>query len=168
MARFEKASPWIEFYREMQILFDRDPDIEVVWHDSEKEIKIYVDGGVKAEALEKHLPVEKDFGGEKIRITVVPSNNTALKSCKPQGLVDVFNNNGAVCYIEKSGPLNAYYIVFKKEVVQYDDDNLGDIHRLRSVLMEDIARRIFEDAGVFFCTDNAVSLVINQNGLSSF
>ena len=46
------------------------------------------------------------------------------------------------------------YVVFKKEVVQYFNDSLGDIHGVCSTLMQDIAKDIFEDTeGVYFCTD---------------
>jgi hypothetical protein len=47
------------------------------------------------------------------------------------------------------------YVIFKKEVVQYYDDNLGDAHGNRTTLYEQIANQIFEDReGIYFCTDN--------------
>ena len=37
------------------------------------------------------------------------------------------------------------YVVFEKEVVQYWNDNLGDINGLRSTLYQDLAKEIFAD-----------------------
>lgn len=46
-------------------------------------------------------------------------------------------------------------MLFKKEVVQYFTDNLGDYNGYRSTLYENIARDIFGDiVGVFFCTND--------------
>ena len=46
------------------------------------------------------------------------------------------------------------YVVFVNEVVQYYNDNLSDIHGLRSTLYQEIAKDIFETRlGVYYCTD---------------
>ena len=46
------------------------------------------------------------------------------------------------------------YVMFKPEVVQYWDDNLGDPHGNISTLAQEIARDVFEDGnGVYFSTD---------------
>ncbi len=46
------------------------------------------------------------------------------------------------------------YILFEPKVVQFFNDDLGDLNGLRSTLYQDIAANVFEDAheGVFFCT----------------
>ena len=56
--------------------------------------------------------------------------------------------------IEGALGFDAVYVVFKKNVIQYYTDNLGDLHGIKSTLAENIARDIFvQHPGVFFCTD---------------
>lgn len=67
-----------------------------------------------------------------------------------------FAGNPIVSYIETvdgfGNPLN--YIVFEKEVVQYFNDNLGDIHGIESTLYQDLAEEVFDEHdSIFFCTD---------------
>ena len=45
------------------------------------------------------------------------------------------------------------YVVLKKEVVQFFNDNLNDIHGLETTLYQTIAKDVFDGTGVFFCTD---------------
>lgn len=86
-------------------------------------------------------------------ITVVPSNNDVSKSDLFKA---AFAGNPIVSYTEHvdtmSNPMD--FIVFEKEVVQYFDDNLGDLYGIRSTLYQDLANEVFEDhQGVFFNTD---------------
>ena len=49
------------------------------------------------------------------------------------------------------------FVEFCKYVVQYYNDNLGDLHGNRTTVMEQIAREVFDDvSGVYFCTDNGM------------
>ena len=51
---------------------------------------------------------------------------------------------------------NAIYVLFNKKVVQYYNDNIGDLNGIKSILAEDIARDIFVSRpGVFYCTNVA-------------
>lgn len=88
-----------------------------------------------------------------MHITVIPSNENVSKS-------DIFKaafaGNPIVSYTEHvdtmSNPMD--FIVFEKEVIQYFDDNLGDLFGIRSTLYQDLANEVFEDhPGVFFNTD---------------
>ena len=46
------------------------------------------------------------------------------------------------------------YVLFKKEVVQYDSDDISDFHGVCSTLYQDLAKEIIgEDEGIYFCTD---------------
>ena len=46
------------------------------------------------------------------------------------------------------------YVVFVNEVVQYFNDDLGDVYGQCSTLYQEIAKDVFgETEGVFFCTD---------------
>ena len=152
MENLKLSPPWVEFATEIMELFKEDPDVEVKFIDEEKRLKLYVDDTDKRNALAQLLPKEKDFGSVKMTIELVPSNrelNTADLFCK------AFKGNPAVVDIETvdvfSNPIT--YVSFKKEVVQYYNDNLGDLHGNKSTLMECIARDVFDVSGVSFCTD---------------
>ena len=155
------SPPWQTFYKEMQAMFGLDPEIWLDAHlDGEnKEIDIYVDNPRKADALDRLLPAKKTFGDVSVEIMVIPA--------KDESAIDLFRNAFANNPVFKfadnleelfSNPI--YYVVFAKEVVQIQNDDIGDRFGLKSTLYQDIAKDIFgteEDnfwlSGVHFCTD---------------
>lgn len=153
--KIKLSPPWIEFYREMDALFGDDPEVRVEYDDESVVIKLYVDNQEKAQALTKLLPVKKDFGSITIGIQVIPANGLTF------GLTDLFRQafagNPALSYIGAAeGPFanQLDYVVFRNKVVQFFNDNIGDINGLKSTLYEDIAKNVFEYIpGIFFCTD---------------
>lgn len=149
------ASPWVIFARELTVLFDKDPEIEVVYkEEDDPEVILYVESEEKAEALAEILPPLKTFGNVVLPITVVPANS--FDQTKMSIFETAFKGNPAVSYTEN---VNAFgnelgFIVFKPEVVQYPADDIGDINGIESTLYEEIARDVFEDTeNVYFCTD---------------
>lgn len=93
-----------------------------------------------------------------MRITVIPANDNISKTDLFKA---AFAGNPAVSYIESVDAYgqNFNYVVFEKEVVQYFNDNMGDLHGVESTLYQDIAKEVFEDySGIFFCTDIEDSL----------
>ena len=136
------------------MLFNEGPDVRCVWNDENRELQIFVDNTLKAEAISQLLPIEKTFGNVKMHITVIPSNTSVSKSDLFKA---AFAGNPIVSFTEhidtmSNNPMD--FIVFEKEVVQYFDDNLGDLYGVRSTLYQDLANEVFEDHdGVFFCTD---------------
>lgn len=161
MEKFDLLSPWMDYVHKLEAFFDLDDDIEIeyVEEDGEKIIKIKVDGEEKAEALEKLLPIEKAFGTTVVDIEVIPSNE---EDSKAKLFRIAFAGNEAVKYIKTvslpftSNPFT--YVVFEKDVVQYWNDNLGDINGMSSTLYQNLAKEIFDPdgegtGGVYFCTD---------------
>ena len=148
------ASPWITFARRVHKLFECDPEVKLEWDDEACKLKVYVSSQEKASALEKLLPSEKAFGNVVMTIVVIPANDQ--EPTEWELFQTAFKGNPAVSFtdvIEGAG-FHAGYIVFQPQVVQYYNDNIGDIHGIESTLYQDIANEVFEDhAGVFFCTD---------------
>ena len=148
------SPPWVIFYRELVAMFGEDPDIRIEYDVDENEVKLFVNGTEKADALTQLLPVEKEFGNVVLTITVIPANNTMKK-------IDVyrkaFEGNPVYSYaasVEGIMTNSVNYVIFKNQVCQYWADNLGDINGNKSDLYENIARDIFEDKeGIFFSTD---------------
>lgn len=150
----ELASPWITFARKMYKLFEHDPEVKVEWVADELNLKLYVASAEKAEALEAVLPMKKTFGNITMIITVIPANEVKND---PWALYQTaFKGNAAVSFVDEidAAGFHAGYIVFQPEVVQYVNDNIGDIHGIESMLYQDIANEVFDEhPGIFFCTD---------------
>lgn len=153
MAKMNLSAPWDIYYRQVEALFAKDPEIDVVYDEDAKEIKVCVENPVKADALEKLLPATKNFGGVELRITVVPANDQE----SPASLYEkAFYGNPAFSgIVESEGSFKATYVVFKPEVVQYFTDDISDISGYESTVYEDIAREVFANGnpGAFFCTE---------------
>ena len=149
--------PWFGYVNKLIALFDEDPEIRIEFDADKLKLELYVDNTDKADALEELLPDSVDFGGEELTITVVPYDNDCTRT-KARLLDLAFRGNPVVTdIVEVEGAFTnpMMYIEFRKEVVQYYDDNLGDLHGNRSTLLQDIAKEVFDGAeGVFFCTDN--------------
>lgn len=161
MAKSMKLSPpWVKFYKEFEALFKDDPGIKMVFEEPDAEsdgykIKLFVEGGNKAEALTELLPTEKQFGNVTIYIEVVPANLN--KENVVQLYRAAFEGNPAFAYAEAVTGIsvpNFNYVVFEPEVVQFFNDDLGDINGYCTTLYQEIAKDVFkEQPGVYFCTD---------------
>ena len=146
------ATPWATYYKELCELFKDDPAVRVAFDTDAMEVKLLVDGTVKAEALTALMPGEVTFGNVKLKVTVIPAN---IDFKDPLDLFKAaFDGNPALSYTKKTDGMFAMeYVVFKNKVVQFFNDNLQDINGNESTLFEDIAREVFPNAGVCFCTD---------------
>lgn len=147
------SPPWNTFVSELKALFADDPAVIVKYDEGNYEVKLFVTGERKAEALSKLIPSERVYGNVLLKVTVVPANMDAESD--EDLFRAAFEGNLAVNEIKgvttPFGDLS--YVVFRKEVVQFYNDELSDIHGNKSTLFEDIARDVFGDSGVFFCTD---------------
>ena len=156
MDNVKLSPPWYEYVNKIKALFDADEDIIVSFNEAAVELILRVDNTDKFEALSHLLPAEKDFGGQKLKITMVPANDAAKDN--RQYLKDLFKGNPNVTRIEDvTGPItnSMTFIEFERDVIQYYNDNVADLHGNRTTVLEEIAREVFTDRdGVFFCTDN--------------
>ena len=167
MAKLRLSPGWDIYYRKLSALFGRDDEVRIVYDETNNEIKLYVDNANKADALAQLLPIEKTFGNVTLTIDVIQCNTKTRKTRGETVYHDAFEGNPILSYIKVVEGVftnNITYVVFNKEVIQYFNDSLADIHGMCSTLAQDIAREVFEDAeGVFFCTD-ARTLVTNYDG----
>ena len=98
-----------------------------------------------------------------MNVSVIPGNNPngtkeELDPKNHQKLIAyALNGNKAVSFIQEVGFMSNnkfMYVVFVKEIVQFYNDDIGDIRGLCHTLYQELAKIIFENrAGVFFCTD---------------
>ena len=169
MARLKLQSPWIQFYDEIEVFFEEDPEVRVIYDEYEDEIRLYVDNPQKAEALTNVLPAEKEYGNITLKVTVIPSNTDTAVGDIPRlksDILQALSGNPIVDDFKIVTGIFAndiVYVVFRKEVVQYFNDNLGDANGNCSTLYQDIAKRIFNEIpGVYFCTsedDHEIAIV---------
>ena len=165
MAKLKLSPPWDTYYQELNAMFKNDPSVHVVMDDDEYTVKLYVEDSEKAESLHELLPEEVQFGSVTLKVTVVPSNSMeqgrlVLNKDHYKYLGSLyeaaFYGNSAfenVVTVPGVFGFTACYVIFKKEVVQYYNDNMSDINGLCSTLYENIARDIFKpDLGTFYCT----------------
>lgn len=169
MAMLKLAPPWIRYANEMAQLFKYDKEVHVVYDNDQLILSLYVDSQRKADALAELLPETVTFGNMELHINVVPANG-ALSSVaglnKAVLFANAFENNGAFAFIKTVTGIfsnNLTYVVFKNRVVQYYNDDLGDIYGQCSTLYQEIAKNIFgNQEGIYFCTDIEESVTVQD------
>lgn len=154
MGNLKLSSPWVTLYHEVDALFGSDPDVTVKYDETAegKYIKLYVEGQTKADAIAAIIPDKKEFGNVTVNLVVVPSN----EGRQIDKFRCAFEGNPAVSYVRTVQspyvpPVD--FVVFRNKVVQFYNDEICDINGNKTTLYQDIAKDIFDDAGVFFCTD---------------
>lgn len=147
-------SPWMIYVHQLEAMFKQDPMVKVHFDEETFTVKLYVEGNTKAEALMELLPDSKKFGNVELKIRVLPAN---LGDSKVDLFYAAFEGNPALSYIKTISGVSSNefnFVVFKKEVVQYYSDNLGDINGVNSTLYQDLAKELFgTHDGVYYCTD---------------
>lgn len=154
MGELRISSPWVTYYRKIKALFGKDPQIKITYDNDAPEVKIFVENSEKAYAIAQLLPTVKSFGNVDLKVTVVPAN----VENHMQNLVETaFKGNPAFVEVVQTGGEGPYtfkatYALFKKEVVQYFNDDLSDAHGVTSTLYQEIAKELFETDDIYFCT----------------
>ena len=154
--KFAKSSPWVEYVNKLDILFEYDNDItKIYFNEKECHVRLYCKNKEKADALFNLLPATKNFGGQILKISVIPPNNEYNIN---KLFHTVFDGNDAISEIVDKEEFGAEktYILFKPEIVRYFNDDISELYRCRAALYQDIAKEVFEDIdhlGVSFNTD---------------
>lgn len=151
-------SPWVTLYNEITAIFRRDSELQISSL-TEEEGGIYIfsissSNSIKIDSISKILKNEFNFGNVKLVIEFLVEEGDIKQTVE-----NAFRGNDIFRGIEVGGnPLigDTYYGLFKKEVLQFFNDNIADYFGNKSILAEDIAKEIFtEDTlkQVKFCTD---------------
>lgn len=148
------SSPWYTFYSDMEALFKNDKDIMMDFNDEDMVITMRVTGQAKAEALAQILPDEVEFGNIVVKIIIKPSNLEEKVSYVKLFQQAFMGNDVLKNAVELNTPMgDFYYAIFKKEVVQYYNDQMNDINGNRTTLYENIAKEVFRpEIKMFYCT----------------
>lgn len=160
--RLKILPPWSIYIKEIQALFDGDPQIacNADYSGNSPSIILSCNNGDKVAALLRIVPEEIGFGNVKLKVVIdgIPSNIAFAN--KKELFETAFKGNPAFAYAVTPGDetwwMSTTYVVFKNCVVQFFADNLNDCHGIISCLYQDLAESILtgEDTqGVFFNTD---------------
>lgn len=148
------SSPWVSYVHRLEALFGPDPDITIEYNHDNDVVSMYVNGQEKADALSKLIPEEKVFGGVRLKIRIVPANLTQKKADLIRAAFEGNPLFSETIQVHMEGSSNAFtYVMFKRGVVQYWDDNLGDPHGRVSTLAQNLASEVLITEGVCFCTE---------------
>ena len=167
MAKLNMSAPWYVYYNELCALFKEDSEVHIVYDEMDQIINIYVENQAKADAMDEVLPKVMTFGSIDLEINVVPANNLNRRKSKGNIFKDLYADNPVCSDIVTvegvfTNPLT--YVIFRKEVVQYYNDDLGDAHGICSTLYQDIAKRVFKGQdSIYFCTDVNGSVTTSQS-----
>lgn len=146
------SPPWHTYYHELEALFGQDPDVALDFNEDDLVIRLYAFKEEKAYALSQLLPAVKEFGGISVRVRVVPANDKYESDYEL--LLKAFKDNPVFVTGIKEEMTNMNYILFKKEVVQFFNDQFDDPRGYRSTLYKTIADDVFACVNdVFFSTD---------------
>ena len=148
--KLDLSAPWFTYVKEIEALFGNDPDISMSFDEEHLDLYLYVHNHDKADALTKLLPSVKTFGNIAMKIAVFNTNDG--EDDPVIFLKRLFQDNRAVVGFETTP--KGTYVVFRKEVVQFYNDQLDDVHGNKSTLYQEIAKDIFGGVqGVYFCTE---------------
>lgn len=144
------SSPWQTYYNKLKALFGQDPEVHLGFHDGnfDKQIIIRVDKLEKYDAINKLLPETVAFGNVIVNIIVVPANNDNHVIDRSELLDRAFNGNpiyDKLITVKGDAPIlgGAKYVMFKKKVAQFFNDNMADPNGNSSYLYADLAEDMF-------------------------
>lgn len=150
------APPWIAHYHKIQAFFEKDPNVKVTYNNDDYTVTIAVIGYDKAEAITRLVKPEVVFGNIILKVRVV------LVNIESADIIDIFktafSGNPTVVSAEKvnlPGTDSVNQVMFRKEVVQFFNDDIGDAYGVESTLFENIANDVFvyPNEPVYYSTD---------------
>lgn len=155
------SPPWYTYHRKVMALFMRDTQVHIRDLTELSEGKygymILVDNKAKAEAMKAILPQEVKIGNIAIQATILgpDENNVELAKREETELYNTaFSGNPIFEKIlsRSYGPFGYNYCIFKKEVIQFWNDDLSDYSGNYNGLAADIAGELLKSEHICFCT----------------
>lgn len=155
MEQIRKSPPWETYFNEIAALFANDKGVKVEkdFADGRYVIHLYVEGAAKADALARLLPDEKVFGDIIVSLVVHPAN--AVEDVGSLLRAAFEGNEDVVTIAEERMPdgSKVRYVVLNGSICQFFDDNLTSYSGQTTMLLQDVARDVFDPIdGTFFCT----------------
>lgn len=142
------SSPWITYYRKINALFGVDPDLDVKYNDDTddtKTISIESTNTFKIMALEKLLKPSVTFGNITVSVKCLVKNDE--KEAVSALFKTAFSGNPHLSDIidKKVIAVDETFVLFKKEVIQFFNDDCTDYFSNWNGLAEDILRTVMNE-----------------------
>lgn len=154
------SPPWEEIHSMLQTFFESDSEVAVDREISEDcTLGVVCYSAAKFNALDVLLRKQYEFGNVTFRIDVcMPADSAAVASGDddPAKLMKTALEGNQLfdkIVIRNIMMSKICYCVFKKEVIQFYNDDLTDLYGYESTLAENIARIIFDVEDINFCTE---------------
>ncbi|MDO5575331.1 MAG: hypothetical protein Q4G60_15280 [bacterium] len=158
------SPPWYVYHRKVQALFGRDPEVHIKdladLGDGKFSYMILVYNQEKADAIKAILPQKVERGNITIDVTILgPGEDDIKPDVKPDREATIEDIHAAFTgnpVFERTitrtlGMYVISYCVFKKEVIQFWNDDLSDYFGNYNGLASDIAKEILKPTAVQFC-----------------
>lgn len=154
------SSPWFFFHKEVQALFGRDSEVHVKDLADLGEGKfgflILVSNLAKAQAIKAILPQTVPLGNITISITVLGPDEDDI-NCSEVPVVELYNTafSGNPIFEQTLSKsicgMTFNYCIFKKEVIQFWNDDLSDYCGNYNGLATDIAKEVLTPCNMQYC-----------------
>jgi hypothetical protein len=158
MSEFGKSAPWVTHFNRLEALFGGDPDVDVDYGDGldgNPLVTLRVKGNDKADAIERIVRSDVEFGNVTVHVSVVPSNDDDISLAEL--IRRAFQGNEAFVDVVTARTPQGYetsYAVFEPEVVQYYDDDTSSLFGVATETYEQIAKEVLDlGAEAFICSD---------------
>lgn len=150
--KFDASAPWFEHYHKIEQVFLSDEDVSVDYDDDSKTVIVRVKGTDKAEALAKYVKPEIDFGKVTLHVNVVPDN---AEKTTTEMLQDAFTGNELFEGIAEEAVYGGtiIYAVFRADVIQFWNDNIGSPYGVKTMTIEQAAKDVFQMDDALICSD---------------
>jgi len=156
------SPPWYTYHRKVLAMFGRDPEVTVKELGTDDEINysyfILVSNKEKAQAIKALLINPVELGDITVTAYIFgPDENSEVGAADLDDaeLVENALKGNPIFDSIKDRQLAFFhfcYCIFKKEVIQFWNDDLGDYYGNMNCLAEDLARELFKGVLVQFCT----------------
>jgi hypothetical protein len=148
------SSPWEIHLKKVRELLRGDGAVTSVTYDEDgHEIRVFVNGNDKAEALQHVFDDHLDFGNVKVDVTFIPSNDEPDEA---EYFRRAFEGNQLFCGILRATTPQGYeqdFAVFEPAVVQYFSDDLGSAFGLATTTVEQLAKDLLVCGDVRICSE---------------
>ena len=157
------SPPWWSYQRKVKALFGSDPEVRVrdlfQVDEGNYTLFIIIRSEKKAQAIRALLPRCVEFGGTTVTSRIfIPVDEcevrVGMQGNDIQLVEEAFTGNPIFDRVEAIGMglFNFAYCIFKKEVIQFWDDDISNFYGLHTTLAETIALEILKDVDLQFCT----------------
>ncbi len=154
------SPPWYTYHKKVQAMFGRDPEVEVKdlgeIEDGKYSYMILVSEKKKAGAIKAILPQNVEMGNIEIHLTILGPDEDDIAPLDKSD-AEIYNAafSGNPIFVKTAvrsfDPLTVSYCIFKKEVIQFQNDDLTDYYGNYNGLASDIARELFNPSEIQFC-----------------